>query len=50
MCTRMDGVNIFHVQIILVISLKMPQSDWLMKCKDTVIMTLRYAKTIFLDA
>ena len=34
---------------ILVTSLKMLQSDWLLKCKDLVIMTLRGAKTIFLD-
>ena len=33
----------------LVTSLKMLQSDWLFKCKDIVIMTLRGAKTIFLD-
>ena len=35
--------------IILVTSLKMLHSDWLMKCKDIVIMTLPGAKTIFLD-
>ena len=34
---------------ILVTSLKMLQSDWLLKCKDIVIMTLGGAKTIFLD-
>ena len=33
----------------IVTSLKMLQSDWLMKCTDIVIMTLRGAKTIFLD-
>ena len=36
-------------KLILVTLLKMLQSDWLMKCKDIVIMTLRGAKTIFLD-
>ena len=35
--------------LFLVTSLKMLQYDWLMKCKDIVIMTLRGAKTIFLD-
>ena len=34
---------------ILVTSLKMLQSDWLLKCKYIVIMTLRGAKTTFLD-
>ena len=34
---------------VLITSLKMLQSDWLLKCKDIVIMTLRAAKTIFLD-
>ena len=33
----------------LVILLKILQFDWLMKCKDIVIMTLQGAKTIFLD-
>ena len=33
----------------LVTSLKMLQSDWLLTFKDIVIMTLRCAKTIFLD-
>ena len=33
----------------LVTSLKLLQSDWLMKCKYTVAMTLRGAKTTFLD-
>ena len=35
--------------VILVTSLKMLQADWLLKCKDIVIMTLRGAKMIFLD-
>ena len=35
--------------ILLVTSLKILQSDWLLKCKDIVIMTLRGAKTIYLD-
>ena len=34
---------------ILVTSPKMLQSDWLLKCRDIVIVTLRGAKTIFLD-
>ena len=38
-----------HRLCFLVTSLKMLQSDWLMKCKDIVIMTLRGAKMIFLD-
>ena len=36
-------------QPFLITSLKMLQSDWLMKCKDIMIMTLRSAKMIFLD-
>ena len=39
----------FRDLLLLVTSLKMLQSDWLLKCKDIVIMTLRGAKTIFLD-
>ena len=35
--------------MLLVTLLKMLQSNWLLNCKDIVIMTLRGAKTIFLD-
>ena len=38
-----------HRYSFLVTSLKMLQSDSLMKCKDIVIMTFRGAKSIFLD-
>ena len=38
-----------HHLFFLITSLNMLQSDWLLKCKDIVIMTLRGAKTIFLD-
>ena len=50
-CFR-EWVKIIWCQIsisFLVTSLKMLQSDWLLKCKDIKIMTLRGAKTIFLD-
>ena len=40
--------HVFRISV-LVTSLKMLQSDWLMKCKNILIMTLRGAKTIFLD-
>ena len=33
---------------LLVTSLKMLQSDWLVKCKEIMIMTLQGAKMIFL--
>ena len=47
------GVGVARMKLcgllFLNISLKMLQSDRLVKCKDIVIMTLLGAKTIFLD-
>ena len=42
-------VYILSWKNIIVTSLKLLQSDRLLKCKDIMIMTLRGAKTIFLD-